>query len=84
MDQERLKEVLKKFVEDPDWVMIEDLIQEYIAPLHLIDNIDTSQDSDAVRAEVIARKEASKRLEHFLTEMKLVKQIKERTKHSFR
>jgi hypothetical protein len=84
MEQERLKEVLKKFVEDPDWIVIEDLIQEYVALLHNIDGIDTSQDSDTVRAEVVGRKTASKTLEKFLTDMRLVKQIKSKSKHTFR
>ncbi len=84
MEQERLREVLNKFVLDPDWVVIEDLIKEYVSPLHSIDDIDTSLDSDTVRAEVIARKVASQKLEKFLTDMGLVKNLKNKSKHSFR
>lgn len=84
MEQERLREVLNKFVLDPDWVVIEDLIKEYVAPLHSIDDIDTSLDSDTVRAEVIARKVASQKLETFLTDMGMVKRTHNKPKVSFK
>lgn len=84
MEQEQYLRIRDKFVLDPDWVVIEDLILSYVAPLHSIDDIDTSLDSDTVRAEVIARKVASQKLEKFLTDMGLVKRKHNKPKVSFK
>lgn len=84
MNQEDINKALYKFVSDPEWHYIEDALKDYIAPLHDIEGVDTSQDSDAVRAEVIARKLAAQRLEQFLSGMNMVKSKFNRPKTSFR
>lgn len=50
------KELIDKFVKDPQWVEMEDFIVSYFETSTDINDIDTSNSSETVHAEVIARK----------------------------
>lgn len=66
---------LQKFFTDPDWMIVEQMIRDYIEPLNTITDIDASQDADTVRGEVLARKISYERLTKFLQEVGLVRKI---------
>lgn len=56
------KELVDKFVMDPDWPKMQAYICDFLLPSTDIDSIDTNMPSDAVHAEVIARKDIKARL----------------------
>lgn len=66
---------LKKFTGDPDWYLIEELLESYIEPLKRIDNIDTDKPSEAVHAQITGRKEAVTQIEKFLNQTRLSTKI---------
>lgn len=67
------KQVLvDKFFTDPDWIGIEEIILSYIDPLLKMEDVDTSQPAENVKAEVIARQKAHKCLIDFLNDSKIV------------
>jgi hypothetical protein len=67
-----LSELRTVFFEDPRWSGVEELVREFIEPLLDMNTIDTTQDGETVRAEVIGRKLAYKTLNDFLNQAKIV------------
>jgi hypothetical protein len=50
-----MKTIPKRFLSDPDWYQVEELVLEFINPLLDLKTIDTTQPAEHVKAEVIAR-----------------------------
>ena len=72
MTKEEKINKLQKFVNDPDWVLLEDMIHEYIEPLRDIDTIDISGTSDSVMADVAGRQKAYKAMTAFLRDCRIL------------
>lgn len=70
VDLEKLK---AKFFTDPDWVMMEELIREYIEPLESVSEINTKVSNDELATEVRGRQIAYKALNDFLEQSKILK-----------
>ncbi len=51
-----MKQIPKRFLQDPDWYQVEELVLEFINPLLDLTTIDNKQPAEHVKAEVIARK----------------------------
>lgn len=67
------KTKLSKFVNDPDWHIVEEIFWDYIEPLKLIDDIDVSDNATGVKAEIRVRKKVYKQISSFLSEIGLFK-----------
>ena len=50
---------LGKFLQDPDWYIVENMLRERLALLKDMERVDLTQSPDTVKAEVIGRIEAS-------------------------
>lgn len=69
-----LERIHEKFISDPDWKIVESLIEQFIEPLKSIDTIDTKgKTADEVFALVEGRKIAYESLNNFVNELRLVK-----------
>jgi len=69
-----LKRIHEKFISDPDWKIVEALIEQFIEPLKSIDAIDTKgKTADEVFANVEGRKIAYSSLRDFLNEIRMIK-----------
>jgi len=82
-----LERIHQKFVSDPDWRIVEQLLEQFIEPLKSINNIDTKgKTADEVFALVEGRKIAIDSLNNFLSEIRLLKTAvtKHAEKNSFR
>lgn len=64
---------IKKFVQDPDWIIIEELLRNYIEPLKDIEKIDLSDTATNVKAEIKVRKQVYHNLDLFLKELGMFK-----------
>lgn len=72
--REDLQRVHSKFVTDPDWHIVESLIEQFIEPLKTIETIDTKgKTADEVFAQVEGRKLSVDAMSSFLNEMRLLK-----------
>ena len=78
---QQLEDLRKRFFEDPQWALLDQLIREYIDPLKDMDDVDTNQPAEHVKAEIIGRKMTYDRLDKFLTDAQIVKgrALKEKT-----
>jgi hypothetical protein len=69
-----LERIHQKFVSDPDWRIVELLLEQFMEPLKGINNIDTKgKTADEVFALVEGRKIAIDALNNFLSEIRLLK-----------
>lgn len=50
-----MKQIPKRFLQDPDWYQVEELVLEFINPLLDLTTIDKSQPAEHIKAEVIGR-----------------------------
>lgn len=76
------KEKLSKFINDPDWHLIEELFLSYIEPLRYIDDIDVSDNATGVKAEIRTRRKVYRQITAFLSEIGILKsqpQIKKKS-----
>lgn len=71
-----MKTIPKKFLEDPEWYQVEEVISEFITPLLSIRDIDVTKDSADVKAEVIGKLKAYEALEGFITSRGLTRSSK--------
>ena len=62
-----MKTIPKRFLEDPNWNEVEDVINEFITPLLSIRDIDITAKAEDVKAEVIGKLKAFEALEGFIT-----------------
>ena len=80
-----LERIYDKFITDPDWKIVEALIEQFIEPMKLIDDIDTKgKSADEVMGEVVGRKRAIEAMTNFLNETKLLQQVTTVTKSQFK
>lgn len=68
-----MKIIPKRFLDDPEWGQVEEVINEFITPLLSIRDIDITQPADEIKAEVIGRLKAFETLEGFITSRGLTK-----------
>lgn len=69
-----LERIQQKFISDPDWKIVEALLNQFLEPLKSIDSIDTKgKSSDEVFAELKGRQITIEALSNFLAEVKLLK-----------
>ena len=68
-----MKTIPKRFLQDPEWYQVEEVISEFITPLLDINDIDTTMAAEDVKAEVIGRIRAYEALEGFITSKGLVR-----------
>lgn len=78
------KEIINKFVQDPDWPVIDNLIREHIQPLFDVRTIDATQTSDEVHAEVKARQKTIETLGNFLYTSGVLQEDISKSKVSFK
>ncbi len=63
----------KRFTQDPEWHLVENVIKEFIDPLLSINDIDITQPAEDIKAEVIGKKKAYEALEGFITSKGLIR-----------
>ena len=51
-----MKIIPKRFLQDPDWYQVEELVLEFINPLLDLSTVDTTQPAEHVKAEILGRK----------------------------
>lgn len=71
--ESEIKNKLDKFVSDPEWHLVEDILMSYIDPLKSVSSIDTKLSNDQIASEVRGRQIAIDGLTKFLNDMKIVK-----------
>ena len=82
-----LQRIHQKFISDPDWKIVEALLEQFIEPLKSVDTIKTEgKTADEVFALVEGRKIAIDSLNSFLSEVRLLKTSVTKTeqKNSFK
>lgn len=62
-----MKTIPKRFLDDPNWSEVEEVISEFITPLLSIRDIDVTMPAEDVKAEVIGKLKAFEALEGFIT-----------------
>ena len=70
------QDVIKRFVQDPEWYIMEDLLKQKIERLRLIDDIDDKQTGTDIKAQIKANKRTFSTLNDFLVETGLFKKDK--------
>lgn len=74
ISKQDLQRIHDKFISDPDWKIVEALLNQFIEPLKTVEGIDTKgKTADEVFALVEGRKIAIDCLSNFLSEVKLLK-----------
>jgi hypothetical protein len=72
MKPQDIEKIYTKFVSDPDWVLVEELLLNYMKPLTETENIDTSMPAEHVKAELIARNLLKSAVDKFLDQTKII------------
>lgn len=67
-----IEKIRTKFLEDPDWSIVEDMFTAHLVPLLDMTTIDTTQPAEHVKAEVIGRTKAHNAIVDILNESKIV------------
>jgi len=67
-----LKKLHEKFFSDPDWKMMEELIQGYLEPFRSVEAIGSDLSNDQIATEVRGRQLLIKQLEKFLSETGII------------
>lgn len=80
---ERINKI-QKFVLDPDWVLIEQMLLEYMEPLEKITSIDTKRTNDEIATDVKARQIVSEQLGKFLRDSRILGKIAINNNNSFK
>lgn len=83
MTKEEKIQKLKKFTQDPDWNLMEELVNNYLAPLTEIGTIDITKSNDEIATEVRGRQIAIDGLTKFLNEAKIINGNISNTKPNF-
>lgn len=84
MDKTQRTEKLNKFFLDPDWVLVEEMLYEYIEPLRDISTIDLNRGSDAVMADVAGRQKAYDGITKFLKDCRILGKISKNNNNNFK
>jgi hypothetical protein len=77
------KQKLAKFVNDPDWGLMEKILLDYIEPLRFIDDIDVSDNATGVKAEIRTRRKVYKQIISFLSDVGMLKSSPAEIKRDF-
>jgi uncharacterized pyridoxal phosphate-containing UPF0001 family protein len=64
---------IKRFVQDPEWHIIEDILKEKLEKFKYIDEIDDKQTATEIKAQIKANKKAFNMLYTFLRETGMFK-----------
>lgn len=78
------RQILQKFVLDPEWVIMQEFIFAFFERSSSIDDINTKLDSSVVHAEVIARQQIKNSLDNLKASFDSVKPDVERKRVSFK
>ena len=70
-------EKIKSVVQNPDFILVEEVLREKIEKLLYIEDIDDKQTGTDIKAQIKANKRTVKELNNFLTEMGLLKKAVE-------
>jgi len=71
-----MKTIPQRFLTDPEWYQVEEVISEFVTPLLSIRDIDITARAEDVKAEVIGRLKAYEALEGFITSRSLTRSSK--------
>ncbi len=71
-----MKTIPKRFLQDPDWYQVEELVLEFINPLRDLSTIDVTQPAEHVKAEVIGREMAYESLIGFVRSSGIIRSDK--------
>jgi len=71
-----MKTIPKRFLQDPEWYQVEEVVMEFISPLKDMSTIDTKQPAEHVKAEVIARGLSYESLIGFIRSSGMVRETK--------
>jgi hypothetical protein len=74
----------QKFFSDPDWALVEDIIEKHIEPLKDMNTLDLTQPAEHLKAEVVGRVLAYNSLADFLNESGIVQRKIEKIQNPFR
>jgi hypothetical protein len=66
------KTVQDRFLKDPEWHLIEELVMSYITPLLDMSTIDTTLPAEDVKAQIIGRRLAYEQMWEFVQQSKLI------------
>ncbi len=75
LTREQEQRIGAKFFNDPDWGLVEEMINEYIEPLRDISTIDLDRGADAVMADVAGRQKAYDGMVSFLRDCRILRKI---------
>ncbi len=84
MTTEEKQRIASKFFQDPDWVLVEKMLNEYLDPLTAVANIDATLSNDAVAAEVRGRQLSIERLGKFLRDCGILRNQQRIINNSFK
>lgn len=70
---DKRSQVIARFVQDPEWYVLEDLIHEFIDPLKELSEIDDKASAEDVKAQVKSNKLVYNKLDSFLRKMGMFK-----------
>ncbi len=80
-----LKQLKERFFTDPMWKDMEELIEEYLAPMRDSDNIPDNLSNDQIASEVRGRKLLTRSLDKFLADAGVISgRIRRETKQGFK
>lgn len=69
-------QALKKFVEDPEWHFVEELLSKNSEPLRDVATIDITQSAETIKAIIAGRQETLKLIDNFKHEVEQIRNIK--------
>lgn len=72
MNKEERINKIQKFVLDPDWILIEEMIHEYLSPLKEISSVDMKRTNDEIATDVKARQLVIEQLDKFLRDSRIL------------
>jgi len=67
------RQAIAKFVNDPEWYLIEDLIREKIEPLQYLASLDVKGSPEDIKAQVLANKLCYDKMTKWLVQMGVLK-----------
>lgn len=79
-----LKQLRDRFFTDPMWKEMEELIEEYLAPMRDSDNIPDDLSNDQIASEVRGRKLLTRSLDKFLADVGVISGRIRKDKQSYK
>jgi len=77
-------ETLQNFVQDPNWEVMKSFIREHFDTTTDINDIDTNESNETVKAEIIARQRILSDLENLMNSFNQLEQIADSQETSFK